>query len=36
MQIKFGFVNVTGGAYTDMTNELFHTSYTVKTSAPAA
>jgi hypothetical protein len=36
MRKRFGFVNVAGGAYTDVTNELLHTPYTVNTLAPAA
>lgn len=36
MRKKFGFVNVAGGAYTDVTNELLHTPYTANTLAPAA
>ena len=36
MRKHFGFVNVAGGAYTDVTNELLNTPYTVNTLAPAA
>jgi hypothetical protein len=36
MRKKFGFVNVTRGAYTDVTNELLHMSYTNNTSAQVA
>ena len=36
MRKKFGFVNVAGGVYTDVTNELLHTPYAVNVSASAA
>jgi hypothetical protein len=36
MRKKFGFVNVAGGVYTDVTEELIHTPYANTSPAPAA
>ena len=36
MRKKFGFVNVAGGAYTDVTNKLLNMPYDTNTLAPAA
>jgi hypothetical protein len=36
MRKKFGFVNVAGGVYTDVTNELMHVPYSANVSAPVA
>ena len=36
MRKKFGFVNVAGGIYTDVTNELMNAPYSANVLAPAA